>query len=143
MMFYEGMLIDEETYQTYPEFKLQADQLAYMVTGSQVSKLRGSLVTDRYLDLYVTLQLPKQTAVIDCLLRQVRIIGIKDQKGLNITETKSTGIPYVVILAVDEAYLNYLKKAEAMGSVELHLTRKQGHEECVLASDSTVLPYLQ
>jgi hypothetical protein len=64
---------------------------------------------------------------------------------LDLSDERSTGIPYLAILAVNRSDLELLSVAEQMGSVRLFSSSKsyETNVEAVLVMDSAVYAFLQ
>lgn len=143
MLFYRSALVSVDDFSNSIELGLKADQVAYNITGEQVKNLQGSIYVDQTLDIYVTITKLKEPPIIDLLLKNVRIISIKDQKGLELNDLNDTVRPNMITLAIHRDYLTYLSAAIDIGSIQLYVTADTDDQECVLVLDSKVLPYLQ
>ena len=84
--------------------------------------------------------------VSGCLIENVRVIAVKDHKGLDLDDPESSGTPYLTILAVMRRDLPYLSAAETAGSVRLIAsvqTYAGDVKEARLVEDSELLNYLK
>ena len=143
MMFHQSALVATDDFINYIESQLHDDQVAYNITGELVKNLQGTIYVNQTLDIYVTIKRLKEPPVIDLLLKNVRIISIKDQKGLELNDINDTARPNMVTLAINRDYLAYLSAAIDIGNIQLYVTADFDDQECVLVSDSKILPYLQ
>lgn len=68
----------------------------------------------------------------DLLLSRVRVIGVRDRKGIEIDQVDGD-IPAVILLALDNSMVSLMMKASAMGEFHLSLNDfKLDGEECIL-----------
>lgn len=144
-LFYQDYLEDLENLTAYPDLLLKKDQVSYSLPSDLLKSAGNSLVTGQKVDLYVTLNLKDQPPLTDCLIKAVRITAIKDRAGLDLTNPKSSRIPYLVVLAIDANQVKYLKAIGKIGSIDLlGVNVNYGeNEESLLQMESLILPYLQ
>ena len=77
------------------------------------------------------------------MVSDARVIAIKDNKGYDIDHPKSTGIPYIIILALNDNSIEYLAKAEKVGSIKLIASSNSYSDlEASLNENSMLLTYL-
>jgi len=143
-MFYQSMLYDRKTLPDYPSLLLKTGQVGFAVATDIIKSLGNSLVVGQKVDIYVTITTPTRNVIADCLVQQVRIIGIKDRNGLDLQHEKSNGVPFVVVLAVDENVIDYLKVANKIGMIDL-LPTPINHDglESIMLPQATVMKYLK
>jgi Flp pilus assembly protein CpaB len=139
---YRSMLFDAADLPDYPSLLLKPGQVGFAVGTDIIKSLGNSLVVDQKVDLYVTITTSSRKVVADCLVQQVRVIGVKDRNGLNLDHEKSNGLPYVIVLAIDESIIDYLKVAAKIGVIDLLPTTTNSDEESIFQGSSTVLKYL-
>jgi len=144
-MFFSDTLEVQENLSDYPALLLKKGQISYSIMSDVAKSGGNSLVAGQKVDLYASITIKDQLPVTDCLIKAVRITAIKDRNGLDITNEKSNGIPYVILIAVDESLVKYLKTAVKIGTIELYAvnTNYKDQEESILQSEALVLPYLQ
>ena len=143
MMFYQSALLTETDFVNSIETALKDDQVAYNIIGEQVKNLQGSIYVGQTLDIYVTITKLKEAPIVDVLLKNVRIISIKDQKGMELNAANDSERPNMLTLAIDRDYLIYLSAANDVGKIQLYVTADLGDQECVLVDDSKILSFLQ
>ncbi|MGB4984327.1 MAG: SAF domain-containing protein [Erysipelotrichaceae bacterium] len=140
-LFYKTIIADEQTLTDQPTLLLKDNQ-AILSISSDITKSSGaSLLVNQLVDVYVTTS--NKPYVADVLLKSVRIVGIKDRNGLNLDHKDSSKIPFVILLAVNQDYMGYLKKAEKLGTIEIVSTSDKLEEESVLNTSSSLLGILQ
>ena len=81
--FFEEMLYDEKDLPDYPSTQLRAGQAAYTLE-TDLARMGGTIMPGQRLDLYVVLDRKNDTPVSGCLLQNVRLLAVKDHKGLEI-----------------------------------------------------------
>lgn len=120
MLFYKHLLIDESAVQDLPMLLLKPNQSAFAYATDLYKSLGNSLEINQKVDLYFTYydKSVKKTYV-DCLVNRVRIIGIKDRNGLDIHDVEAKSIPSVILLAIDSGYIDLVKKASKLGTIDL------------------------
>lgn len=143
--FYRSMLKTENEMPDSPLSMLKKGQASYSLQIDLTSGGGNLIASGQRVDLYVSIERKDQTPVTDCLFQNVRVISIRDHKGLDLQNEKSTGIPYLAVLAVDRGNLNLLSTAEQVGKVRLTASASSYDvkAEAVLNKESAVLPYLQ
>ena len=68
----------------------------------------------------------------ELLLSRVRVIGVRDRKGIEIDEVEGE-VPAVILLAVNKDLVSLMMKASALGDFHLSLNDfKLEGEECIL-----------
>ncbi|MGN1343543.1 MAG: hypothetical protein ACI4U3_03130 [Traorella sp.] len=140
-LLYKSMLFDEDELPDYPALKLKQGQNVYSLATDLIKSSGNSLTNNQLVDIYVTFTSKKENPISDCLLMSVRIINVVDRKGIDMKKSE-LNIPSVINLAVNEEYVSLLKKASEMGSIDLYATTFPQEEECILNSESAVLPKL-
>ena len=142
--FFSEMLEKAVNLADYPSLLLKQGQVSYSLLSDLAKSAGNSLVAGQKVDLYVTVNLKDQPPITDCLVKAVRIIAVKDRSGMDVDRGKGTKIPYVILIAIDEGLVKYLKAAGKLGSIELLAVNANYAEdqECLLQADSPLLEYL-
>lgn len=135
--FYEGMLDSIESAKDAPSLRLYENQAIYALDVSLTTTAGNTLRVNQKVDIYGTVKSNK-TILADRLLAHVRIVGLKDKNGEDITD-KSTSLPKVLLLAVYRDYIPWLAKLEALGSLSLSPTAYPSSEEECVAETQTEL----
>ena len=142
-LFYKSMLANQEDLADYPATKLLEGQIAYSLTVNIIELSGNTIVEDQRVDVYVTLLGKDNIPIVDKLISNARVLSIHDSKGYNVTHPKSTKIPNVIVLAIDENSVEYLAKAEKIGTIKLLASSESyNQEEAQLNENSTVIEYL-
>lgn len=142
-LFYKQMLFDEKELPDYPALKLKDGQSSFSLGTDLLKSSGNSLTANQKVDLYVTIEQKKEKPVTDLLVSSIRILSVKDRKG-NLMGTKnSSNVPYVINLAVSNEYVELLKIASKVGSIDLYaVADDRQDEECVLNEASKVIELL-
>ena len=143
-MFYSELLEEGENMSDYPSLLLNEKQVSYSLTSDIIKSSGNSLVAGQKVDIYVTISQKDKLPATDCLIKAVRIIAIKDRGGKDIKEEKSSKVPYVIIVAVNDDLVKYLKAAGKLGTIDIYPVNAnyQDKEESIFQADSTIVPYL-
>lgn len=116
-LFYKRMLYDEEDLPDAPLTQLKEGETAYTMETDLANI--GSVTAGMRVDVQVSVS-QKDSYLSGCLLENVRVIAVKDHKGLSLDDPESTGIPYFTELAVKREYIDLLKTAELAGKLSLY-----------------------
>ena len=141
--FYLGMLYEEKDLPDYPAAQLKQGQAAY-TAEIDYAKLGGPIIAGQRVDIYVSVEKRDELPVTDILFEGVRVLSVKDFKGLEIDDPNSTGTPYFVILAINKEDVNTLSVAEKVGDIRMIASSNtyNTEEEAVLCADSPIICYL-
>lgn len=140
--FYQELLFEKENMPDYPATLLQDQEMSFSLGTDLIQMSGNSLVVGQRVDLFVALKI-KQETIVDKLISGVRIIGVKDKKGLNLSDKQSSKIPHVVILAIPQEAMPYVIGANKIGDIRLaaYANENKG-DEAVFHQDAKVLSYL-
>lgn len=138
-LFYEGELPD------VPSMKLKKGQTAFTLPVDLVKLSGNSIAVDQKVDVYVSIDQNQAAPTVDCLLKAVRVVSVKDRNGIDVQDETSTHVPYVAVLAVNNDQINYLKVAERIGDIDIlaPAVNYSQLEESVLNENSAVLKSLK
>ena len=143
-LFYRTMLHEPSSLPDYPHTKLKEGQVAYTLNTDAAHLGGNSIMADQRVDLYVSLKNENGSPLVDCLVRNARVLGIRDQKGYEISDPESTRVPAVILLALDEDCVRYLGMARMVGTIEIVVpSDTYADQEAALVSNSRVIPYLK
>ena len=140
-LFYKSMLFDEKDLPDYPTLKLKEGQNVFSLKTDLLKSSGNTLTNNQRIDLYVTIHQKNENPITDSLLQSVRIINVVDRKGVDMTKSELK-VPSVINLAINKEYVSLLKKASEIGSLDLYATTFPQEEECILNSESAILPIL-
>ncbi len=141
---YKEILFNEEDLPDYPAMLLKDEQVAYSLSTDLKEMAGNTIVVGQKVDIYVSIAIRNEKPVVDYLLKGVRVVGVKDRKGLDLKNPESTKIPYVVVLAIDEMYIPYMESAQEVGEISLMAiaTNYDDNYDCELNEESKVIPYI-
>ena len=140
--FYASMLYDEDELPDHAASQLKENQVSFTM-GVDVASLSGMSAGQRA-DIFVTVNPRNEAPITGCLLRNVRIIDIRDHKGVSLSSSESTGVPYLAELAVASNHLELLSMAKTAGTMQLYMsadTYNTDHE-AYLDEASPITAYL-
>lgn len=142
-VFYASMLYNAEQMPDHPAQQLRNGQAAYSIE-TDVASL-GSITAAMRIDVHVSIQRRDNVPVTGCLIENARVISVKDHQGVSIEDPKSTGIPYVIEIAVNKDDLDLLELARNTGEFRLYANSDSYHTdtEASLCQDSEAVKYLQ
>ena len=81
-LFYKQMLFDETELPDYPSLKLKAGQSSFSLGTDLLKSSGNSLTANQKVDLYVTIEMKKEKPVTDLLISSIRILSVKDRRGI-------------------------------------------------------------
>ncbi|MBE6123460.1 MAG: hypothetical protein E7190_12225 [Erysipelotrichaceae bacterium] len=141
--FYQCMLHEESELPDYPASQLRQGQAAYSLETDLLGA--GGMIAGQRADLYLTVEPVNESPVTGCLFENVRIISIRDHQGVEISDERSTGIPYLAVLAVSQKDVEILSVADKVGSIRMIASSSSYDvsEEARLAADETLKSYLR
>ncbi|MEG2487644.1 RcpC/CpaB family pilus assembly protein [Anaerorhabdus sp.] len=124
---------------------LENNQVAYVLNVNQSNNNFDTFTVGQKIDVYVTINFKNEPTIFDCLLESVRIVSIKDRKGLEISSKESTGSIQTLTLAIHENQIAPLSLASKLGTIELYATAfsKNTKKESILKEDSEIIKYIK
>ena len=139
--FYKSMLYEVDKINDQATSLLKEGQTAYTM-NTEMYKVSSFTIGNRD-DLYLSLN-DKDNPLTGRILKNVRILSIKDNHGLSIENEESTGIPYYIELAINENDISWLTLAESVGEIRLFLSSNQTNPslEAELDEESEAFMYL-
>lgn len=142
-VFYKHMLFEETALPDHAQLQLKEGQSAYGVQVDVASL--GSIVEGERIDVHVGIERRDGPTITGILLQNARVIAIKDHQGLSLQDKKSSGVPYLMQLAVKREDLDLLNLAESSGTLKYFPSAQpyttEAEASLVLESDMT--KYLQ
>ncbi len=118
MIIDEVMLMNDQERASFSKYRLDENEVIFSLNSDRLKNLQGLLMLDQYVDLYVSLPVRNQAPIVDWLMKNVKIIGLRNKSGEDITGNDSESV-YLINLAVDKKYLTYLIKADKLGEIQL------------------------
>lgn len=141
-LFYKSMLYEESELPDLPVLQLESGQALYTLETSLADA--SALTAQQRIDIYVSIERRDSTPLTGCLLENVRIVSVQDHNGVETSDPESTGIPYLLSLAIDKDDIDLLTMAETSG--ELRIFASSGSydfdSEAVRREDTAVTIYL-
>lgn len=145
-IFYTDMLKHEDDLTELPSLLLKEGQVAYPLSSDLLKSSGNTLSMNQKVDVYITFTDSKtKVTTVDRLLKNVRIIGLKDRNGLSLGDEKAQKIPAVILIAIAEEHLDYVKKANKIATIDLFAPRVHygEEEESTLEEDCLLLELLK
>ncbi len=141
--FYQCMLYEESELPDYPASQLKQGQAACTLETDLLGA--GGMIAGQRADLYLTIEPRDASPVTGCLFENVRIISIRDHQGMEISDERSTGIPYLAVLAVSQKDVEVLSVADKVGSIRMIASSASydSSKEALFAADDTLKSYLR
>lgn len=141
--FYKENLFKEEDLPDYPSILLNEDQVVYNLNTDLIKLSGNSIVVGQKIDIYTTLTQRNEKPIVDLLVSSVRVIGVKDKKGLDISNPESNNIPYIVLLALDKDIMPLVRSSDEIAKLELYAHSKNDIEgESILNETAKILEYI-
>lgn len=118
--FYKEVLFDEKDLPDYPSILLNDDQVVYTINSDLVKLSGNSIVMNQKVDIYTTLVRRNEKPIVDLLVSQVRVIGVKDKAGLDVTHPESSKVPHIVLLALNKDIMPIVRSCDEIAELELY-----------------------
>ncbi len=143
-LFYKSALSNADEANDAVLFDLKDGQVLLAVETNLVKLAANALMPNQIVDIYVTLEDRERQHVFAELLRGVRILGVKDHMGLNLDDSKSSGSPHILQLAVSKEALPVLLKAIDAGEISYYTANDAYSRayECEIVWDSEAMSLL-
>lgn len=142
-LFYKEVLFEEKDLPDYPSILLNENQVVYNLNSDLVKMSGNSIVVGQKVDVYTTLNKRNETPIVDLLVSSVRIVGVKDKKGYDVTHPDSSRIPYIVLLALDKDIMPIVRTADELATLELYAhSNVEADEESQLNEHARILEYV-
>lgn len=142
-LFYKEVLFEEKDLPDYPSILLNENQVVYNLNSDLVKMSGNSIVVGQKVDVYTTLNKRNETPIVDLLVSSVRIVGVKDKKGYDVTHPDSSKIPYIVLLALDKDIMPIVRTADELATLELYAhSNVEADEESQLNEHARILEYV-
>lgn len=139
---YRSMVFDSDDLPDQPVLQLEEGQTVYSLETDLSDA--GVLTAGQRVDVHVSVEREYGVPVTGILLNHVRVIAVKDHKGLSLDDEESTGIPFLVLLAVNRMDIDLLSIAEMTGEIRIYASSDayENDLEGERADTSAVLSYL-
>ena len=142
--FFNSVLEVPEEITDYAITQLNQGQIAFPLAVDLVQVAGNTLVEGIHIDIFCSIQQRSEVPIHGVLLKSVRIIGIKDRRGIALDDPESTKMAGILILAVDQELVSLLSNAQKMGKLEFYASSESylKKEECILNEESPVFDFL-
>lgn len=142
-VFYKHMLYEENELPDHAQLQLMDGEASYGVQVDVASA--GSIVEGEHVDIHVGIERREGTPITGVLMQNARVLTIKDHQGLSLTDSKSSGVPYLMELAVKREDLDLLNLAESTGKLKFFPSSDPyaTSQEASLVTDSEMTLYLR
>lgn len=142
-VFYKESLFEEKDLPDYPSILLKENQVVYNINSDLVKMSGNSIVVGQKIDVYTTLSLRNEKPLVDLLVSSVRVVGVKDKKGLDVSHPDSSKIPYIVLLALDKEIMPLVRSCDEIAQLELYAHSNVDNElESQLNEGAKILEYI-
>lgn len=142
--FYKEVLFEESKLPDYPAILLNDNQVVYNLASDLIKLSGNSIVVGQKVDIYTTYAPRNSKPIVDLLVSSVRIIGVKDKKGLDVSHPDSNKIPHIVLLALDKEIMPIVRSSAEIATLELYA--KSSHEiddlESIFNPEAKILGFL-
>lgn len=142
-LLYKSLLFKESDLPDYPSLKLKEGQSVFPLSTDLLKSSGNTFVANQKVDLHVSISRKKEAPLTDLFLKNVRVLNVLDRKGMDM-KTSTTNIPYIINLAIDSQFIQDLKIASELGSIDLYASLSPNSDpECILFEESKVLSELR
>ena len=140
---YASMVHEPSTLPDHPELQLKEGQAVYTLETDLSGA--GSIASGQRVDVHLSLELENETPLTGNILNHARVIAIKDHQGMSLDDPGSTGVPFLILLAVKREDVDLLNMAEMTGEIRLFASSSSydTEQEAERVTDSQVYAYLQ
>ncbi len=142
--FVDGFIDDPDLIKDQPVLMLKQNQTAYPLNVDLIQIAGNTLIENQIVDIYCMIAERNEIPVIDKLFESIRIIDLKDRKGLDLDHEQSIGVASVITIAINEEYIPLLSTALQIGTLQLYANEDSWDDkkECRLYEDSKIIPLL-
>lgn len=141
-LFYDSQL---DQLQNIPDSAvplLHPEQIAFVLTVNHSDNNFDTFTVGQKVDVYGVISPKNKPIIFDCVLESVRIVSMKDRKGIEVAATTSVGSIQTLTIAIHKDQLQTLVLISKLGEIELYASKgKQG--ESIFNDESEIVKYLQ
>ena len=141
--FYASMLYNGTSLPDRPDAQLCQGQVIFTMETDMAAS--GGFSAGQRADLHLTVERPGGGVLSGPVIEHARIVAIRDHKGLDIDDPKSTGVPYMLSLAIKKEDIDMLNMAEKVGELRVYAGADSYNTdvEAERVKDAPVLEYLK
>ncbi len=137
---YASMVEPIEDAKDYPALLLHPEQVVYALDVDLKMTSGNTLQPFQSIDLYVSL-IHNRLTVVDRLIRNVRILSLKDKNGKDLDQ--ATDIPKIMLIALNQDLVPILTKALELGELIITpISKVESDQECILVEDTSLITVL-
>lgn len=140
--FFSSMLEDPDEVPDHAVLQLKEGQTVYGI-AQEAGVLRG-LKEGMRVDIHVLIERKDAAPVTGCLIRDARILTVRDHQGLSIRDPESSGLPHLAEAAVERTDIELLTVAESVGKLRLYPSDEPygTRREAARCEDSAAVKYV-
>jgi len=136
--FFSTNLINEEDYPESSFTNIPDGYTIYNLSVDFNSTYANSIMPGNNIDLYVSMEADDGKELYGRFIKQINVLGVKDDKGNNVFENKDDlGTPSLLLFAVPEDLFLLLKKCEKLGIEISPVPRNKNYSESAAATELT------
>lgn len=140
--FYKSMLFEEAELPDHCVLQLENGEAVYSFHGDNGTF--SSLTAGLRVDVHITISMNNAPAITGILLEHARILALKDHQGTDVKSRDSSGVPYIIEIAVQKTDLDLMTLAETTGELRFFASSDSYQdEEAVLCAESAAVQYLE
>lgn len=142
--FYKSALEDVSDVSDAVLLDLKEHQVLAALRTDAVALGANALCEGQKVDLYVTIKDSSNETKVGSLFNNVRILGVKDHRGLNLDDPDSTHEPYIIQFALSDEALPLFQMAQEIGEISYYATSFSYDEdaECQIDWESDMIEVL-
>lgn len=140
---YTSMVHEPSALPDHPELQLKEGQAVYTLETDLSGA--GSISSGQRVDVHLSLELDDESPLTGNILHHARVIDIKDHQGISMDDPESSGVPYLILLAIKREDVELLNMAELIGEIRLFASSNAYDTdlEAERVTDSPVYAYVQ
>ena len=143
-LFYKSAVFEQSEIGDGVLFDLKENQVLFAMETDIVSLGANALIPGQVVDVYASVKNDDHESINGILIEKVRILGVKDHKGLDLNHPDSSKIPHVVQFALSKQAIPVIQKALSEGEISYYATADayRINEECSVVWDGEIVQFL-
>lgn len=120
---------------------LEDNYSTYGILVDLATSSGNTLIKGQYVNLYASIYDESNNIIVDEVLKDLLILGIRDYSGLDINDPNSSKVPYIINIAVKSNYIPLLIEISEKGKMMLYVSSGGYNlkESSILKEDSKIL----